>query len=240
METELRHVVERENRVEELMDKIIEHKLNEYDSRVALVESEVNSLNKQLSELKATTDILQRDSQELHGETLKRFIEFAEKLGQISKEVSLIQESLHNEDKIVEKIREHEINAVSNLKSFEKKALKNLNRQLTSKKTLDNVLKKLLNGKNKAKLDRAIRTASTSPKVRTSLVNAVLNDKKLRSKLVNDVLVGTRGKLKREKVTSRVAKAATKKLIENAQTGLKKAAKSAAKKAVKTEAAKTA
>ncbi len=238
MENMLKHAEERASRVEDLMDRALEHKLTEYENRLALIENELRQMMQTLNEAKATGEVTKHDSDNLHSETLRRFIEFGEKLGEIHREVKNVQEGLANEEKAVERIREEETTAISSVKSWEKKTLKNLNKRLVSKKTLDNVLKKLLSGKNKAKLDRVVRTASTSPKVRISLVNAVLNDKKLRARLVNDVLVGTRGKLKREKVTSKVAKAATKKLIENAKPGLKKAAKSAAKKAVKTEAAK--
>ncbi len=236
METVQKFAVQRENRVEELMDKALEHKLNEYESRLGLMESEVNLLTKQLNELKATAEVVQSDSQNLHRETIKRFVEFAEKLGEIGKEVKLVEESLHSEEKAIERIREHEYEAVSNLKGWEKKALKRLKKQSPGKKTLDSLLKKLTSGKNKGKLEKAVRNASTSVKVRTALVNSVLNDKKLRAKLVKDVLAGTRGKMKREKVTTRVAKVAAKKVMKTMKPRMRKAAKAAAKKAVKTAA----
>ncbi len=226
------------SRVEELMDSVLEHKLKEYESRMALLESEVNLISKDLNELRAKGELSSGDNQNLHKETVRRFIEFADKLETIRREIHSIEENLHKEEGSIERIRKHEADAVSNVKKWEKKALTNLKKQLNAKKTLDAVLKKLLSGKHKGKFDSTIRTASTSTKVRTSLVNAVMNDKKLRAKLVNDVLVGTRGKMTREKVTTTVAKAAAKKMMKTVKPKMRKAAKAAAVKAVKTEANK--
>ena len=63
--------------------------------------------------------------------------------------------------------------AVKNVKSWEKKTLSNLNKQVTAPKTMAAVLKKILSGKHKAKLDNAVKTASNSTKVRRAVVNAV-------------------------------------------------------------------
>ncbi len=226
------------NRVEQLMDSVLEHKLKEYESRMALLESEVNLISKDLNELRAKDELMQGDNQNLHKETVRRFIEFADKLETIRREIHLIEENLHKEEGSIERIREHEYDAVSNVKKWEKKALTNLKKQLTAKKTLDAVLKKLLSGKSKGKFDKTIRLASTSTKVRTSLVNAVMNDKKLRAKLVNDVLAGTRGKMTREKVTTTMANVAAKKVMKTVKPKVRKAARTAARKAVKTEANK--
>lgn len=226
------------NRVEQLMDSVMEHKLKEYESRLALMESEISLISKDLNELRAKDELMQGDNQNLHKETVRRFIEFADKLETIRKEIHSIEENLHKEEGAIERIAEHEADAVSNVKKWEKKTIGNLKKQLTAKKTLDAVLKKLLSGKNKGKLDKTIRLASTSTKVRISLVNAVMNDKKLRAKLVNDVLVGTRGKMTREKVTTNVAKAAAKKVMKTVKPKVRKAARTAARKAVKTEANK--
>ncbi|MDP3741984.1 MAG: hypothetical protein Q8R15_01580, partial [Candidatus Micrarchaeota archaeon] len=205
---------------------------------LALMESEDNLISKDLNELRAKQDLTQSDSQNLHRETVRRFIEFADKLETIRKEIQSIEQNLHKEEGAIERIREHEADAVSNVKKWEKKTIASVKKQLTAKKTLDAVLKKLLSGKNKGKLDKAIRTASTSTKVRTSLVNSVMNDKKLRAKLVNDVLVGTRGKMTREKVTTTMANAAAKKVMKTVKPKVRKAARTAARKAVKTEANK--
>ncbi|MFH1247271.1 MAG: hypothetical protein V1644_02725, partial [Candidatus Micrarchaeota archaeon] len=61
-----------------------------------------------------------------------------------------------------------------------------------------------------------------------------INDKKLRARLVNDILAGTRGKMTREKVTTTVANAAAKKVMKTVKPKVRKAARTAAKKAVKT------
>lgn len=238
MEMPVKHETAKHSRVEELMDNVLEHKLNEYESRLGLIESEANLMSKEVNELRAKTEVMHGDSEHLNKETLNRLVEFSTKLDKIRSEISTVEQSLHGEEKAIERIREHEYDAVSNVKKWEKKTVAKIKKQLTSKKLLDAVLKKLVSGKNKNKLDKAIRTASTSTKVRTAVVNAVMNDKKLRAKLVNDVLAGTRGKMTREKVTTNVAKAAAKKVMKTVKPKVRKAAKAAAKKAVKTEANK--
>ncbi|MFH1247497.1 MAG: hypothetical protein V1644_03895, partial [Candidatus Micrarchaeota archaeon] len=102
------------SRVEELMDSALEHKLKEYESRLALLESEINLMTKDLNSLRATEELVQGDSQNLHKETLRRFVEFADKLELIRKEVQEIEQNMHGEEKAIERIRENEYNAVSN------------------------------------------------------------------------------------------------------------------------------
>lgn len=238
MEVPVKTINATNSRVEQLMDQVLEHKLNEYESRLGLMESEVKLISKELNELRAKTELVESDAQGVHKETLRRFVEFADKLDVIRREIAHVEENMHREEGAIEKIREHEADAVSNVKKWEKKIITNLKKQLTGKKTLATVTKKLLSGKHKGKLDTAVRTASTSTKVRSAVVNAVLKDKKLRAKLVADILAGTRGKMKREKVTTNVAKVAAKKVMKTVKPKVRKAAKVAAKKAVKTEAKK--
>ncbi len=233
MEVPLRQVTESHERVEELMDKVLEHKLNEYESRLALVESEVNLISKDLNELRVKTDSLESQGENLDGEVLKRLVEFTDKLDLIGQEVKSIENNLHQEEKAIARIREHEQDAVRSVKKWEKKAVQNLKRQLSAKKNLDVVLKKLLSGGNRKKLDNAVKTASTSAKVKSAVVNSVLKDKNLRAKLVREIATGTRGELKREHVTSKVARVAEKKVMKTVKTKVRKAAKAAAKKAVK-------
>lgn len=238
MEEVSKVTTQRETRVEQIMDEVLEHKLREYESRLAWIETEVGITSKQLNDIRTSSETLKSDSQNLHGETLKRFVEFADKLEEISKEIKNIENALQDEGKTIETIREHEAEAVSNVRKWEKKIIINLKKKLNSRKTLDAVVKRLTSGKHKSKIETAVRNASNSTKARTALVNAVLNDRKLRAKLVNDVLAGTRGKLKRQKTTTTMANVAAKKVMKTIKPKVRKAAKSAAKKAVATEAHK--
>ncbi len=211
-------------RVEELMDKTLEHKLSEYESRLGLVESELRLISKDINESKAKTDVIESDANNLHRETLRRFVEFGDKLGQIARELASLKEELRSDEQAIERIHQHEEEAVSNVRKWEKKTVTSVKKQLSSKKTLDAVTKKLLSGKNKKRLDAEVRKAAREAKNKAALVQALLRDKKLRGKIVSELTKSARAKLRRERVTTKVAAKTASKIAKRVRKAIKTAA----------------
>lgn len=163
------------SRVEELMDRILDAKLVEFEARLNKLESEDSATRM---------------------ETVKMFKEFGEKLDRIADELSGVEKALDSEKAVVNKIRKHEQDAVKNVRSWEKKSIVSVKRQLRSKKFL-----------------KTIRGEIANRKLKESIVKAIFKDRHLTKMLTDNLTRQTSTKIKKQKITSKMARSAEKKVM---------------------------
>ncbi len=190
------------SRVEELMDRILDAKLVEFEARLNKLESEESAARM---------------------ETVKMFKEFGEKLDRIADELNGVEKALDSEKAVVSKIRKHEQDAVTNVRSWEKKSIANIKRQLKSKKFLKKVRGEIANRKLKESIVKAIFKDRHLTKMLTDKLTRQTSTKIKKQKITSKMAKSAEKKVMKT-VKSNVRKAARKAASKAAKTAVKKVA----------------